>query len=61
MDDSDSDISVGKDSPVPFISRSPTVSSVPQESIAKLRPGPRTFKLQQLKANSEMQELVSLD
>ncbi|XP_076663275.1 uncharacterized protein LOC143366255 [Andrena cerasifolii] len=57
QNDSDSeasDISVGKDSPIPFASTTPVLSSTPHASAIKLRPGPRTFKLKQLKAAKEM-------
>ncbi|XP_050494230.1 putative uncharacterized protein DDB_G0282133 isoform X2 [Bombus huntii] len=53
--DSDSDISVGKDSPIPFTSSSPLISSASQSPIVKQRPGPRSFKLRQLKLIEEMQ------
>ncbi|KAK1129058.1 hypothetical protein K0M31_020188 [Melipona bicolor] len=54
-EDSDSDISVGKDSPVPFISSSSVINSTSQTPIIKQRPGPRFYKLRQLKAIKEMQ------
>ena len=57
-EDSDSDISVGKDSPVPFTSSSSVINSMSQTPIIKQRPGPRCFKLRQLKAIEEMQKLV---
>ncbi|XP_034191293.2 uncharacterized protein LOC117609273 isoform X1 [Osmia lignaria lignaria] len=56
LEDSDSDISVGKDSPVSFIS-TPIPDSTPCVSTIKQRPGPRTFKLRQLKASKELQNL----
>ncbi|XP_026301695.1 uncharacterized protein PF11_0213, partial [Apis mellifera] len=56
-DDSNSDISVGKDSPVPFISNSPLIRSTLQMSTIKLRPGPRIYKLKQLEANKEIQNI----
>ncbi|XP_054001720.1 uncharacterized protein PF3D7_1120600-like isoform X1 [Hylaeus anthracinus] len=55
-EDSDSDISVGKESPPPFISNMSISTSTIHTSTVKQRPGPRTFKIkQQLKAAREMQ------
>ncbi|KAF3429958.1 hypothetical protein E2986_01232 [Frieseomelitta varia] len=54
-EDSDSDISVGKDSPVPFTTSSSVINSTSQTPIIKQRPGPRFFKLRQLKTIKEMQ------
>lgn len=58
-EDSNSDISVGKESPIPFTSNVPVASSTSYVPTIKHRPGPRTFKIkQQLKAAKEIQMLV---
>ncbi|XP_076618815.1 uncharacterized protein LOC143340565 isoform X1 [Colletes latitarsis] len=55
-EDSESDISVGKESPVPLTSNVPVPSSTSYMSTMKQRPGPQTFKIkQQLKAARELQ------
>ncbi|XP_076163403.1 uncharacterized protein LOC143144656 [Ptiloglossa arizonensis] len=55
-EDSNSDISVGKESPIPFTSNVPVASSTSYVPTIKHRPGPRTFKIkQQLKAAKEIQ------
>ncbi|XP_012151382.1 uncharacterized protein LOC100880920 isoform X2 [Megachile rotundata] len=54
-EDSDSDISVGKESPVPFASNTPVSDSKPYVSIIKQRIGPQTFKLKQLEAIQKIQ------
>lgn len=59
-DDSDTDISVGTDSPISYLPSSHGSSFVPVESNIKLRPGPRSFKLQQqMKTNGTIQWLVN--
>ncbi|CAK9815540.1 G2/M phase-specific E3 ubiquitin-protein ligase [Anthophora quadrimaculata] len=56
-EDVDIDIFVDdEDSPIPFKSSSPITTSMSQMSTIRERPGPRTFKLKQLKASREMQE-----
>ncbi|XP_076754834.1 uncharacterized protein LOC143425718 [Xylocopa sonorina] len=54
-EDSDTDISVGKDSPISFSSNLLLTSSMPHISPIKLRPGPRSSKLKQLQRNKEIQ------
>ncbi|CAK9797254.1 G2/M phase-specific E3 ubiquitin-protein ligase [Anthophora plagiata] len=54
-EDVDIDIFVDEDSPIPFKSSSPITTSISQMSTIRQRPGPRTFKLKQLKASREMQ------
>ncbi|CAL7952237.1 unnamed protein product [Xylocopa violacea] len=54
-EDSDTDISVGKDSPISFSSNLLLTSSMPHISPIKLRPGPRSSKLKQLQRSKDIQ------
>ncbi|XP_076642992.1 uncharacterized protein LOC143353496 isoform X2 [Halictus rubicundus] len=57
-DESDSDISVGKELPTPYTTDAPVLVETQEAPTIKLRPGPRTFKLkQQYEIAKKMEEL----
>ncbi|XP_076277631.1 uncharacterized protein LOC143207744 isoform X2 [Lasioglossum baleicum] len=57
-EESDSDISVGKESPMPYTINTQIPVETQQPPTIKLRPGPRTFKLkQQYEIAKQMEEL----
>ncbi|KZC10784.1 G2/M phase-specific E3 ubiquitin-protein ligase [Dufourea novaeangliae] len=61
-ENSDSDISVGKESPIPFMTNIPSPILMQDVPTIKLRPGPRTFKLRQqmqIAKEQEMQNRIS--